>query len=782
MKKSVRIPHSKYYAPIDLSALFTEGEAAGVKLRYCRLDFLQFDCNKIVLFDPYSAAHRYAQFDCDFTPLGYPFYFGCMTDSGERIAYAGLQFGFERAVRFVPAYTDKRALLRLNDDADAISTPVSSGVCCFADAAAYAEYIKHIKEETHPLSGRIILDGQTREAFNMFGHNYAVFSTGWGDGQFRSYIGLNAEGKPTVLITDFGMIDYPKPPDSGEYVIVAADIEETEYEYDVKKSEPENNILRWSAVLNSAVDAKSRFTALSRRGYSYHLLGATDKALADYLAAIEECDKLTDRNLLMRAWAVYDNAADLLVKKSEYDKAIDLMRGILSVHDNLYPGAYSRLIDLYLIKKQSDKACEIAELMIKARPNDPVAIMKYAESYVSLPDFERAAKAYGKLAGEFYLFDNLFDQASCLIETGRYDEAETVIERYPAKDSSEQYWYYKGYANYKRKQYLSALEMTRKSHDLDPEYMPALYLLIDLESLLQEYHAVAAYADEYKRLRPDKEYGYSVYAEAQLIMGNFSESAVNYSYLYTDIIDDDKYGALAAIAFVGAGDIKRGMSLLRVLKKKHSAYYSAVLYAIYITKYKSREAALSKAVYKLKTDEDFLLLLSVYLSAQGFLLPATRILKTLANGAPSFEVTAQQIRTAYSLRDVMAFESFLAYYIEQNLGREVTQNSRDLLAKRFQIDYIPGNNAIAKARRLRKFAVRSAVKIDSLRDAENAAAAKLLSVGTVRPVNDITAVSADNSQAPNSGIGDSDIVTENKKASEARKTDKATDNIDSNCV
>ena len=35
-----------------------------------------------------------------------------------------------------------------------------------------------------------------------------LFGTGWGDGSYASYFGLDAQGKPVVLVTDFQLLDW----------------------------------------------------------------------------------------------------------------------------------------------------------------------------------------------------------------------------------------------------------------------------------------------------------------------------------------------------------------------------------------------------------------------------------------------------------------------------------------------------------------------------------------------------------------------------------------------
>jgi hypothetical protein len=39
------------------------------------------------------------------------------------------------------------------------------------------------------------------------GLNVVAFASGWGDGYCPSYFGLDAAGKPLVLVTSFGIID-----------------------------------------------------------------------------------------------------------------------------------------------------------------------------------------------------------------------------------------------------------------------------------------------------------------------------------------------------------------------------------------------------------------------------------------------------------------------------------------------------------------------------------------------------------------------------------------------
>ncbi|MCH5158543.1 MAG: DUF4241 domain-containing protein [Clostridiales bacterium] len=679
MKKKIKIPKSRLYAPIDFGEAISSRRACDVNLTYTEYGFVQFASNKLVLFDAYSSAHKYSPFNREFGVVGFPYALSCMTDSGERVAYCGLRFGEEKIDRWQLCISGDRdkVIGKLGFSADAAATSILSGVCCIADEIAYKEYASHLSDDVHPLAGHIILNGQTHTTVELFGHDYAVFSTGWGDGVFRAYAGLTEDGRVMNIIVDFGMIEYPPPSDE----TVEVEIEEEDaYLYDPTKSESENNVARWTQALERATDPAEKLTAYSRRGYAYHSMGNFDAALSDYEAAAAECSRVTDRGELLRAWSVYENAASLYIQKNDFHSAIKLMQAALSIRDNFYAGAYFRLIDLYLVTKNGDKAFEIAESMILSRPDDPAAIVKYAEVCVSQMEYDKAAETYKRLAEEFKLFENFFDEAACLIELDDLDGATAALESYPSKEYNEQYWYYKAYIDFKRRDYTEAFVKADKSHSLDPEYMPALYLLIDIESILQEYHAVARYAEEYKKLRPDGEYGYDVCAEAHLILGNISECSRNYYYIYDKIKKDDKYAALAAITAARLGDGRRRSSLLKKLRRKRNEYYYGAMYAIDAKRHRKRDSSMSKFVYKLHSDDEFMLQLAVFLTESDSVSAASHLLNVLSrSGVPTYDVVAQQMRIAAKVGDYKLFDSFFDYYVKTFLDGKLNADQAEIL-------------------------------------------------------------------------------------------------------
>ncbi|MDE5593426.1 MAG: DUF4241 domain-containing protein, partial [Clostridiales bacterium] len=675
------IPKSRITAPIDFGAVLSAHSACGVKLSYVEYDFMQLNSGKIVAFDGYSGAHTYAPFDVECGLIAFPFFCGCMTDGGERVAYAGLRFSEDEAVEWKPLIS-KKALARLATDKAAGGIPIPSGVCCFSDEQGYKKYCSHIKDEVPPLAGLIVLDGQTHTAIELYGNRYAVFSTGWGDGRYNCYAGFTAEGTVTAIIADFGMIDYGK----ADNTLIDVEVEACgdTYVYDPSKTEEQNNVARQTMIIENSTDAAERLRAYSRRGYAYHCMNDTDRALGDYLAAVEEVKSVTDRGELSRAWSVYDNAAEIFCARSDYDSAIKLMTDALNVKDVFYAGPYVRLIDLYLLVKQTDKALDIATRMRTLRPDDPVAHMKYAECCVAVMDYANAATAYNVLSTEFGLYENLFDEASCHIELGDYEKAIASLNAHPAKEHYEQYWYYLAHIEYKSHRLWQARQYAEKSHELDNAYLPALLLLIDIESLLNEYYAVARYAEEYKKQRPDNEYGYSVCAEAHLMLGNFSECTRNYTHIYKAIKSDDKYAALTAVVGTVAGESKRSNGLLKKLRRKKSAYYRGARYGMYITKSRARNVALERDVYELGDDDDFLLTLAVFLYKTGDVVHSMRVLDTLyKDDNLPFEAVAQHIRAAERIGDKKHFLSFFEYYINNFISPAATIDERTAIAESF---------------------------------------------------------------------------------------------------
>ena len=85
---------------------------------------------------------------------------------------------------------------------DTIETTNAEGNDVYYEDAA--DYLQRRLESLRPAGGA--------EWFNMTldersGANALIFTSGWGDGSYRSYWGFDAQDQPVCLITDFGVLD-----------------------------------------------------------------------------------------------------------------------------------------------------------------------------------------------------------------------------------------------------------------------------------------------------------------------------------------------------------------------------------------------------------------------------------------------------------------------------------------------------------------------------------------------------------------------------------------------
>jgi len=71
------------------------------------------------------------------------------------------------------------------------------------DPKAFDKYIMKPLNDQHHVTWEYAL-----QDFN--GGNMAIFSTGFGDGHYATYIGFNNAGEPCRLLTDFGIVDWWK--------------------------------------------------------------------------------------------------------------------------------------------------------------------------------------------------------------------------------------------------------------------------------------------------------------------------------------------------------------------------------------------------------------------------------------------------------------------------------------------------------------------------------------------------------------------------------------------
>jgi Protein of unknown function (DUF4241) len=137
----------------------------------------------------------------------------CIDESAEEyVGFARIRFSNELPVRWELAVREGQNTEKFTENAD-FGYPVESGVGGFMDISAQKEYKMRVKknedywdeiedemaEREEKACGSII--------WAMDDSNMALFPSGYGDGQYPSYIGYDEEGKICRLVTDFLVMD-----------------------------------------------------------------------------------------------------------------------------------------------------------------------------------------------------------------------------------------------------------------------------------------------------------------------------------------------------------------------------------------------------------------------------------------------------------------------------------------------------------------------------------------------------------------------------------------------
>ncbi|HEX9937912.1 MAG TPA: DUF4241 domain-containing protein [Longimicrobium sp.] len=198
-----------------MSAALTEGtrvlpDGTRVTLSLHPLGDLVLPTGQIVASDPFIAD------DLPYTrgvaPGRYPVLVNvARINTDSRVAYAIVRFSGQRPVRWEMALYPERDPATLRED-EIVGYGVDSGAGCFIDAGTVRILVERTTAdygENQDLGERMaktyvdtwswvnyVLDPDT-------GANVIAFSSGWGDGVYPSYWGLDETGAPVYLVTDF---------------------------------------------------------------------------------------------------------------------------------------------------------------------------------------------------------------------------------------------------------------------------------------------------------------------------------------------------------------------------------------------------------------------------------------------------------------------------------------------------------------------------------------------------------------------------------------------------
>jgi hypothetical protein len=216
-----RAHDAKHHAP-DAPALFetafidgTKAVEEGQEMAFARkrIGNLKVTSGHIVACDP-LVLFEIEPFITVFPKGAFPVELAvARTGNDERVAFARVLFSEQPVVRWEPALTKEQDPGKLKQG-EFYGYGVDSGTGGFMDRnAARALQAKFEKDQTFPDKLIAKMDKTYRNTWSwclcgLDGENAAMFSSGYGDGSYASYVGYDAQGRVARLLTDFYLVSW----------------------------------------------------------------------------------------------------------------------------------------------------------------------------------------------------------------------------------------------------------------------------------------------------------------------------------------------------------------------------------------------------------------------------------------------------------------------------------------------------------------------------------------------------------------------------------------------
>ena len=224
---------NEYELPYDLDAEFKTNELTEI-----HIGDLNLPTGKIIAADPFFTDSQHA-FVRSVEPDKYPvyIYMAEIDELHHRVAYAKIKFRPETATKYILALTEdltKEELDELGEE-EFFGFPVDSGLAALLDAQTNEQltarmdllqennpeanyYDEVLAKEFTEYSGknkfsRALGDWNDHHPSPDSDNNVIMFSSGWGDGYYPAYWGLNDNGDTIELVIDFLINDFEEGDD-----------------------------------------------------------------------------------------------------------------------------------------------------------------------------------------------------------------------------------------------------------------------------------------------------------------------------------------------------------------------------------------------------------------------------------------------------------------------------------------------------------------------------------------------------------------------------------------
>lgn len=213
----------KIEIPCDVEFLMNSDE-----LIEHRVGDIQLPTGKIIAADPFISDHT-TPFVKTVAPGNYPafLYFKEQGENHYRVAYSKIKFKQEKATRWILALTERDDLdtVKQLKQGQFLGFPVDAGLAFFADEETHNVYLQksneyYMQDEIFNYYDDILYDEMVRDSADSkysskdgdwanhipdatFNGNMIICSSGWGDGHYPVYWGLNQQNEIVELAIDF---------------------------------------------------------------------------------------------------------------------------------------------------------------------------------------------------------------------------------------------------------------------------------------------------------------------------------------------------------------------------------------------------------------------------------------------------------------------------------------------------------------------------------------------------------------------------------------------------
>ncbi len=195
------------------SALEDGCQVGGVTLTHHSLGDLSLPTGQLVASDPFVCPEQEA-FTQSLLPGTYPVTLSiAQIDDDQRLAFAILRVEAGAPVTWEMLTVGEQDPDELSED-EFFGYPVDAGTGCFMDRSVGKSLTAAMDADNDFCDTLFVeMEKTYRNTWSWLNHplgaaNLIAFSTGYGDGRYATYAGLDVAGKIVVIVTDFGAVTF----------------------------------------------------------------------------------------------------------------------------------------------------------------------------------------------------------------------------------------------------------------------------------------------------------------------------------------------------------------------------------------------------------------------------------------------------------------------------------------------------------------------------------------------------------------------------------------------